>query len=287
MKRGVLVLVASVALGNGWSAVAHAGPVEERRECSSSAEKAQRLRKDGKLRESRDKLVICARATCPALVRHDCEGWLGEVEALLPSVVVTAKDQGGKDVVDVKVFIDDKAETLRLDGKAIDVDPGVHTFRYERSGSPPVVNQVVIREGERARPLEVAFDVPGGPKAPDGGKGDTVTLTPGSARGLPVGAIVFGALGVVGVGTFAYFHLTAKSDRDHLKATCAPGCDPSAVDDINRKIIISDVALGVGLVSLGVAAYLLITRPSAPSATTTPIVRGAPGGAFGGVHIRF
>jgi len=91
----------------------------------------------------------------------------------------------------------------------------------------------------------------------------------------------------VGVGTFAYFHLTAKSDRDHLKATCAPGCDPSAVDDINRKIIISDVALGVGLVSLGVAAYLLITRPSAPSATTTPIVRGAPGGAFGGVHIRF
>lgn len=49
--------------------------------CFDAYEQAQRLRKDERLPEARERLATCADAACPRFVRSDCAGWLYEVEA--------------------------------------------------------------------------------------------------------------------------------------------------------------------------------------------------------------
>lgn len=294
MRRCTTHLAAALFVAALAPADARAGSAEERRECLNAADRAQRLRNGGKLSDARDKLVICARAACPAVVRADCETWLTEVDALLPTVVITARDARGRDRVDVRVFVDDGLVAEKLDGKAIALDPGVHTFRYEIEGREPIAEQVVIREGERARSIEVVI---GGPETEPVDAQDATPAgeprAPSSRGGVPVSAVVIGALGLASVGTFAFFHLSAKGDVDDLRRTCAPDCPQDEVDAVNRKVIVANVALGAGVVALGVATYLFLTRPAAAPASpksgaaVQPIVEGGPTGAYGGLRVRF
>src|SRR5262249_42485296 len=123
----------------------------------SAYEKAQQLRGEAKLRAARDQLLVCSRPECPALVRQDCSQWMGEVQHALPSVVIAARDGTGHDVLAVRVSIDGVVVTETLDGKPIAVDPGPHKFKYETAGSAPIEEQVLVREGERNRPLTASF----------------------------------------------------------------------------------------------------------------------------------
>ena len=62
---------------------------------------------------------------------------------------------------------------------------------------------------------------------------------------------------VLGVSSFA--------DYESAKTSCAPNCDPSAVDGMKTRAIAGDVMIGAGLVTLGVATWMLLSSPS-PSA---------------------
>jgi len=73
-------------------------------------------------------------------------------------------------------------------------------------------------------------------------------------------AYVLGAAGVAGIAVFATFALLGKSDQHHLEATCSPACNPADVDALRTKFLIADVALAAGVVSLGAATYLVVSR---------------------------
>ncbi|MCH8150276.1 MAG: GyrI-like domain-containing protein, partial [Planctomycetes bacterium] len=51
-------------------------------------------------------------------------------------------------------------------GRAIDVDPGAHTFRFEAAGEPPIEQQLLVRVGEQNRPISVNFAPPEVEKPP-------------------------------------------------------------------------------------------------------------------------
>src|SRR5687767_4739055 len=74
---------------------------KENEVCASAAEEAQGLQREGKLTQAREKLVLCARASCPAFIRKDCTGWLTEVDKSMPSIVVRATDANSRDVAGV------------------------------------------------------------------------------------------------------------------------------------------------------------------------------------------
>ena len=74
---------------------------------------------------------------------------------------------------------------------------------------------------------------------------------------------------MLALGSFGYFGLTSKSDLTKLRTDCAPYCAEAQLDDVKSRMLIADVSLGVGIVALGVAAVLFVTRGSAKSATTT------------------
>src|SRR5580700_2222690 len=107
-------------------------------DCIAASEAAQSLRDRRALLEARDQLAVCSRDVCPAPIRSDCIQQRSEVDAAMPSVVLRAKDARAEDMVDVRVLCDGVVVATQEDGKALAVDPGAHTFRFEAQGVPPV-----------------------------------------------------------------------------------------------------------------------------------------------------
>ena len=91
--------------------------------------------------------------------------------------------------------------------------------------------------------------------------------------------VEFGGVGVIGIGSFAFFGVTGKNDLNDLKSTCAPNCEPSKLDDAKTKLLIADISLGVGILALGGATILFLTSGGDNKAAKTGLtVSPLPGG---------
>lgn len=255
------MLVASIA-----PRVAHAEP---KLDCPSSSEEGQRLRDKNRYLDARAMFRSCSQASCPAIVRKDCAKWLSELDESLPSVVIAAQDASGTDLSAVRVRLDEREVATRLDGGPIAVDPGEHTLRVEAEGHAPLTQHLIVRVNEKNRLIRVVFQDGPKPAAPVGPpRKEADTTAPPRSSGAPVAGIVLASVGVLALGSFAYFGLTAKSDLDALRSECSPYCDQGALDDVKSRMLVADISLGVGIVALGVAAVLFATHGSSRPATT-------------------
>ncbi|WP_438002208.1 hypothetical protein WMF26_24065 [Sorangium sp. So ce185] len=329
---------------------ARADAQPHKRACAAAYERAQGLRRDGKLLAAREALIACSQPTCPAAAVADCGPWLAEVEKSLPTVVIAAKDAHGRERLDVRVLVDGRPLAAALDGKALPVDPGPHTFRYEPASGPAVEERVLIREGEKNRAITVTLGASsagapasppppaaaptpastGSPPAPTAAPtAPTAAPTaappaptaptaappaPTAARPAPTAArpapsappaapfeepavpgLVWasGALGAAGLAVFAVAGALSLSAEADLRATCAPRCPGDDVRAIRVQHAIADVGLGVGVLALGAATWLYLTRPAAARAPNAgaaapgPALRPFVGGAAAGVEGAF
>jgi hypothetical protein len=296
---GVLLGGAAVALALSAAAAPPAAGHPDKKACIAASESAQKLRHDGKLRAAREQLLLCAKTECPAIVRADCGQWLNEVVSATPSVVVAARDTNGKETLAVKVSIDGELALPKLDGKSFAIDPGVHQLKYEMDDGMAIDEEVAIREGEKNRVLYVNFHkpappdsaaAPAAPASAPAASGRPATTIVTSRPGIPAGAWVFGALGVVGVGVGTYLFLGASSDVSDLQH-CAPLCKHSDVDAARTKALVADVAFGAAGVAVAAALWMALVRPSERVETATARVHWdvgpAAGGASAGVHGAF
>jgi hypothetical protein len=263
-KRGVAVaaLVAMI----GLEGVAYAGP-DDREQCAASAEQAQQLRDEGKYRRAREQMLLCARDICPGPIKSDCGKWLTELDRDAPTVVFGARDVRGSDVFDVKVSIDGSPIQERLDGKPVLVDSGEHTFKFEAKDGTVKEEKVLLRAAEKARPIIVTLGGNGGASSGGVGAGGAAGGDT-KQEGSIVPAIVVGGIGVIALGSFAIFGIGGKNDVDDLQK-CKPYCKEADVDSARTKLIIADISLGVGVVALGVATYMFLTRPKVDAKVQT------------------
>jgi hypothetical protein len=282
LRSGLILALATA--GTLTEATARA---QDKQACVSAYEEGQQLRKDGKLIESRARLLVCAQSACPAVIRKDCTVWVSEVEQVTPTVVLAARGPKGQDAVDVTVTLDGKPLTKRLDGKALTLDPGPHTFRFEIAGAPPRDETILVHEGERNRQILADFQPPASrAAAPATAAAAPAGPPPMKPAPMPVGAYVLGGVGVAGLGVFTAFGLMGMADKKDLDAkSCKPDCAQSDVDKAKQKFLIADIGLGVGVVSLAAAAVLYFTKGEVPAGESTMSVGVAPvkGGAAVGV----
>lgn len=150
-----------------FAPAAHADPPNA---CADAYAHAQELRSKRQLLGARNALRVCAQQTCPSFIVKDCTTWLDEVQASLPSVVPVATDGAGNDLVGVKVSMDGQVLFESSDGRSVEVDPGRHSFTFElgagaAEGTPPVVKQVVVAEGEKNKRIAVVLRRPGAAQA--------------------------------------------------------------------------------------------------------------------------
>ncbi|AUX44639.1 uncharacterized protein SOCE26_061050 [Sorangium cellulosum] len=287
-----LALTAALALAGSH---AHA----DKQACAAAYERAQDLRRKGRLLDAREALIACSQPSCPAAAVADCGPWLAEVEQSLPSVVIAARDMRGRDRLDVRVLVDGRLVAPALDGKAVPVDPGTHTFRYEPAGGPAIEERVLIREGEKNRRLTVTL---GAPPAGDHALAPHAERRASPAEGrspdapassVPALVWVFGGAGVAGLAVFAAAGAMSLGAEADLRASCAPRCAAGDVNAIRVQHAVADVGLGVGVLSLGAAAWLYVTRPAAAappkgrSAAPRPVVRPFLAGAAAGLEGTF
>lgn len=227
--------------------LAYAAPSSssETKECIAAFDEGQRLKTEHHLKDAHTRLLACSKEACPSVLRADCAEVLRNVQNALPSIVLAA-DDGGKDVVDVKVTHGNDVLATALDAKAIELDPGTYEVTFEHGANKPIKLQFVLREGEKNRVVKASFN----PKKPDQFK---LVTPPRSPAGYAVPGI-FATLGVAGFIVAGISRLAFDSQVDDMTATCQPNCTQEERDNLSSKLVRANVGLGVGIGSLVVAA---------------------------------
>lgn len=232
-----LLFVSTTLLVGLVSVSAHAADeVTRAAQCRASYENAQILRQREQLEAAESALGVCAQ-TCPPALASDCEKWLAQVAALRPTIRFSARDHGGRLLTDVRVSVDGHVVAAALAG-AIVLEPGVHDIRFECPGFKATEVHTAVRAGERDRSIEVTLD-------------ELATK-----REASVASIIVGGLGIAALITAGGLAIAGFVQRDSLRTSCAPNCDPARVDEI-RTLWWAAVGFTVGgAAAVGAAAIL-------------------------------
>jgi hypothetical protein len=245
--------------------------------CIAASEGALTLRQHGKLHDALKQLAACSDAGCPGEVKAECSRRIEEVNALMPTLILAAKDGSGNDLYNVKVSMDGSPLATALDGRPVSVDPGEHVFVFEQGGQAPVEKRLVLREGDHDRHEGVVIGQPPPPVLPP----TPPPSAPSWWTTQRVLAVIGGGLGLVGVGLGTSWGLYAISSQSQEKSNCsASSCTKpaQAVVDYNSardNATASDVSFGVGAAFLAAGAVLWFT---APSVAVMPAVGSRGGG---------
>jgi hypothetical protein len=251
---------------------------DEKTACVDAHIEGQRLRDAGKLRAARQKFVTCGAQTCPGPVSRECADWLRDVEGMLPTMLVTARDASGQESADVTVRVDGELVLPRLSGMPTPIDPGEHTLRFAWPDGRVREQRLLVTAGEKNR--RVAVDYP--EALPVATPPPPPPLPPrDSGVRVPAASVALGAVGVLGLGSFTVLGIDALSRAHRLESTCAPACSPEASSTMRREGIVADVSLGVGLVALGAALWIFVSSEhdrSVRASSFTPFPSAAAAG---------
>jgi hypothetical protein len=124
-------------------------------------------------------------------------------------------------------------------------------MRYELKGFPPLNERVILVAGEKNRVLLARFARPQEKKHEE------------EKEGPPPLVFWLGALGVASIGAGTIFYAFGLGERSDLSLTCAPthACSDSRIHAAEAKLVVGDVLVGLGIVSLVAAAYMYFAAP--------------------------
>jgi hypothetical protein len=160
--RSVLLFLAVVAILLGAASSVRA---DETVTCGDAFDQSQVKRDDGKLLEARRLLRVCSGPSCSPTQQKLCSEWLADVEARVPSFILSATDDSGADLVDVTVTMDGVQVATRLDGRALDVDPGPHSLLFELPDGKAVRTKAFAGERGKGKVVSVVLGRPHEPPA--------------------------------------------------------------------------------------------------------------------------
>ena len=145
-----------------------------------------------------------------------------EINRAIPRVVFEAKDSDGNDLVGVKVTMDGKVLTERLDGTAISLNPGEHKFVFESAQKPAIENRWSFAKGSATATSASSWEKPPRPhlRKPSGrcdGLSHARALSGSSARTV---GLVVGGIGVAALATGAVFGLLANGAKNDYQSHC-------------------------------------------------------------------
>lgn len=249
-------------------------PTNERAVCLAAHESAQLARIEGRLLEARERLLSCAREVCPGPIQADCAGWLKDVVAALPSVILVVTSERGDEPA-ASASID--GEPVFQTGRALLLNPGVHRLRVELAPFAPIEQTLLVRQGEHERRVAVHFLTPPEPALTTPGSraatppADAKATAPSGARPVPWFTYTLAAVSLVGVGGTVYFGASALAEREDQLASCAPLCAEEQTRQVTEPALLADVSLVVAVMAGLGAGYTYLSRPSVQSAQRAPL----------------
>jgi hypothetical protein len=272
-------------------------------QCIDANGRAQHLRTDGKLLEAREQLRTCSNPACPAIVRSDCTKRLDDLETAQPTIAFAAKDGSGADLVAVKVTVDGKPLTDKLDGTPLPVDPGQHVFTFEMEGQPAVTRTLVLTEGVKGRREQIvlgpaAAPVPA-PTPPPAATSLPVTEPATTSGGGGMGTqkilgLAAGGVGVAGLVVGGVFGAMTLSEKSQQQSACGSPCSSAshaqAVNDHSTGMTDSTIStigfIAGGALVVGGAALFFTAHPSSQQPATGVLFTPSVGPGGGGMLLQ-
>lgn len=268
--------VAAVLAATTCSLFALPAFADEPNVCSDAYEQSQIQMKpragDGEstLLKARASLLTCMRSNCKDWMVADCSKWLSEVEARIPTVVFSARNTAGRDLTEVQVQKQSgEALATRIDGRAIELEPGQYTFVFVTEDGTRVEKSALVREGEKAQSIAAMFEASPEELAKARGQNGVVGPTgpttrfekqPGTLQYVGYGAA---GVGVVGLGIGAVFGLIAINKKSDAKCGSDNLCDkPEALEDAKSAANVASVGFIAGAVLLAGGVALILFTPS-------------------------
>jgi hypothetical protein len=276
-----MVLALAVSLAGRAFAQSNGAPTKALQECARAYENSQEYRGTGAIFGARMELARCLRDDCPAFIRSDCSRWSKEIEAQQPTVIFSAK-RGRQELTDVRVSTGERVLVERLTDRAVELDPGEYDFRFETADGGLVVLHALIQAGNKDRLVQVEFapsaqahtaaaEPPASAEAPAEPAEKRSAAAP--AAGPRVLPWLLLAVGAASLGTSTGLAVSGRNEELHLRETCSPTCTDTQVQPVRSKYLLSNISLGVGLISLSAAAYLFLRHPASERAApgTLPV----------------
>ena len=280
-ERTIFAVLVGAGLVTATVATPTAAFAADEAACVAASETSITLRKQGHLKQALEQLAVCADASCPAEVRAECARRIADVRAELPTLILSAKDPAGNDLLDVKVSVDGVPADGILDGRPLPIDPGLHTLTLEAPGRPRVEKKIIIREAEKDRRETVVLDSTSASPSPSPPPAGTSASSGGSSWSTnKTLAVVSAGLGVVGLGLGAGWGIAAISSQNQEKSACpSAGCTGhsqavSDYDSAHQNGTASTVSFIAGGALLAAGVVLWITAPGSSQESATPAPLG-------------
>jgi hypothetical protein len=248
--------------------------------CAQAYESSQESRAAGQLRETEQRLSLCARPECPSFVQKDCARWLEEVERELPSVIIEAKGLDADAAAQITMKLDGNVVPDAFSGSEIALDPGRHEIIAESPGRPSLTRVIVVQQGVQKRTVTLDF---GGVSTPVPAA-DVALDTGTEGSTLRPYAYVAWGVGAVGFGMFAVLGTLGRADERGLRDDCPsvttdpartmPGvCFKERSDErksiYEREFVLADIGLVTGIMgaAAGTVMFVLAAADSGGNAT--------------------
>lgn len=273
MSRLPLCAVAALLLLSLPRAAAAAEPTKQ--QCVAANDQGQDLVQTGHLLAAREAFRACVAPSCPSVVRDDCTERLRDVTSSIPTVLFDVVDPSGTAIAAVKVTVDGQPLADRLDGVALEVDPGFHVFVLRTPSGDPLERSLNVQRGEKGRHERVVL---GTNTRPSPAPRRTLSLDgpaplPSSRSGAGdaqrwVG-LGLGGAGAFGLGLGSVFALVANSTyQNAIHNECFGGnasrCSPSGIDDgrtAHAQALASTTSFVAAAALLGAGAAVYLTAP--------------------------
>jgi hypothetical protein len=200
----------------------------------------------GSLAAAREQVNLCVAATCPELIRNDCNELSRAIQTAMPTVRFDARDKVGASVTNVRVTMDGKVIAESLDGTPLAVDPGKHSFIFESPGLPRTTKTIVLKAGEQ--------------------RGERVDMIDMTGPLLRTTGLVAAGIGVIAIGYGTFRAIRAKTTYDDALEHCPDGpnsCSSAGVrggEDAHDDAAAATTTIGIGafFVAGGAALYFLV-----------------------------
>ena len=243
--------------------------------CVDSHESAQKAMKIGRVRESKEQLIVCSDSSCPALVREDCEKWLSNLDRQPPPM--TASETGSEPGLesaarDAPVASNratgerEERERSNVANAASVANAAANTDRTEdlrAEGQKTPGSPAAVEASPPAKPTAPTGEAQPGQDGPAPGSDLHRAPAATSRHPVPAAAWVTGILALASFGTAASFGVTGWLDARSLRETCAPNCPSARVSDVRQNLLIADLSALTGLAFSAVAAWMVCSHGDA------------------------
>jgi hypothetical protein len=158
-RSALSIIVALLVPGLAAPAIAKVRPPakKDKEGCALDYAKGKERADAAALREAKELFSRCAKVSCGGFLQQECGHLYTQLGSDIPSVVPFVTDEAGMPRALVEVKMDGVLLTSRLDGHALQVDPGKREFSFETDDGVFATRKIMILQGQHNIPVKAVL----------------------------------------------------------------------------------------------------------------------------------